>query len=68
MRYNLINARKKAHLTQKELGELMGVSDRHINSLENGTSYGSVPLWERLRELFGIPIDSLLEQTERRAT
>jgi len=65
MRINLINARKEANLTQRELGELLDVSERHINSLEAGASDGSIPLWKRLRELFSETID-LLEQVEQK--
>ena len=61
-----MNARKQAKLTQKETSDVLGVTERQYRALENGTSDGSIKLWEKLRELFGISIDSLLERTEKK--
>ena len=62
MRENLIRARKKARLTQKEISQKIGITERHYKSLEAGTSDGSVRVWQRLKEITGESIDYLLEQ------
>ena len=59
---NLIKERNKKRLTQIELARKMGVTVRHINSLEAGTSDGSVKLWKQLSKFFNVTIDYLLEQ------
>lgn len=63
-RQNLIDERKRKQLTQAEAAEIVGITTRHYNSLEAGTSDGSVKVWERLKDLFGKPIDYLLKQAE----
>ena len=65
MRENLFNARKKHNLTQQELARQIGITTRHYNSLEAGTSYGSVKIWQELKRiLHAKSIDWLLEQTD----
>lgn len=65
MRENLINLRTKRGYTQLELAELIGVTDRHYQRLEAGTSKGSVDVWETLKKiLHAKSIDWLLEQSE----
>jgi len=64
MRENLINARKKANYTQLELASKLGITDRHYQKLEAGTSKGSVDVWEKLKAiLHAKSIDWLLEQS-----
>ena len=64
MRENLINARKKAKYTQLELATKLGITDRHYQCLEAGTSKGSVDVWEKLKIiLHAKTIDWLLEQS-----
>lgn len=62
MRENLIRARKKARLTQKEISQKTGITARQYTRLEAGTSDGSVRVWQRLKEITGESIDYLLEQ------
>ena len=65
MRNNLINARKKAKYTQKQIAENLQITERQYQRLEAGTSKGSVDFWERAKILFNAKsIDYLLEQTE----
>ena len=69
MRKNLMFARKEKQLTQAELAKTLGVTQRHYNRLEAGTSNGAIPVWEKLKQITGKPIDYLLQQadeTERR--
>lgn len=63
-RENLINERKKAELTQKETALLLELSLRQYQSLEAGTSDGSMKVWRNLSRLFGKTIDYLLETTD----
>lgn len=61
-RPNLINARMEKRLTQAETAELLGVSERHYQRLEAGTSNGGIEVWQKLKEITGKSIDFLLEQ------
>lgn len=61
-RLNLINARMEKRLTQAETAELLGVSERHYQRLEAGTSNGGIEVWQKLKEITGKSIDFLLEQ------
>lgn len=63
MRQNLINKRKARKLTQVETAQIIGITVRHYNSIEAGTSDGSVKVWQKISDLFNKPIDYLLEQT-----
>lgn len=63
MRENLIHARKKYGHTQQELAEKVDITERHYQSLEAGTSDGSIKVWEKLKViLHAKSIDWLLEQ------
>lgn len=61
-RPNLINARIEKRLTQAETAKLLGVSERHYQRLEAGTSNGGIEVWQKLKEITGKSIDFLLEQ------
>ena len=63
MRTNLVNARKKLKYAQTDVSKILGISERQYQRLESGDSQGSLKIWKRLRELFGLSID-LLEQVE----
>lgn len=62
MRNNLVYERKGERFTQLELAKKLNVSVRQYGRLEAGTSAGSLKVWQKLVELFGKPIDYLLEQ------
>ena len=62
MRKNLIDARKTFGLTQNNVAQKLGVTTRHYQMIEAGTSDGSVQVWYKLKALFSITIDELLEQ------
>ena len=64
MRNNLIQARKQKGYTQVNTADLIGVTEQQYQRLEAGTSDGSIKVWERLKDLFGLTIDNLLEQVE----
>lgn len=62
MRKKLKNARKEKGYTQEEMAKYLNITLRHYQSLEAGTSEGSVGVWKRLREkLEAKSIDDLLE-------
>lgn len=62
LRINLINERKKKQLTQAETAKFAGISTRQYQSLEAGTSEGSIKVWKKLSDLFKQTIDYLLAQ------
>jgi transcriptional regulator with XRE-family HTH domain len=61
MRYNLYSERKARDFTQKEMAGRFGVTERHYQALETGTSRGSMKFWEAAKEYFKKPIDHLME-------
>ena len=65
MRKNLIAKREQEKLTQAETAKATGITTRQYQSLEAGTSDGSVKVWQKLKDLFKISIDTLLEDTTK---
>lgn len=65
MRENLTNARKNKGFTQLELANKLGITERHYQNLEAGTSGGSIKVWHELKQLLHAKsIDWLLEQSD----
>lgn len=60
MRENLKNIRIQKSYTQAELAKILGITTRQYQKLEAGTSNGTIPLWEKMRELLGKTIDYLI--------
>lgn len=54
MRQNLKNARQKAGMTQKQVAEYLGISERHYQHIETGRRIGDFTLWDMLEDLFNI--------------
>ena len=50
------------HLTQKDLGDLLNVSDKTISSWENGRTYPDISLIIKLSELFNLSLDDFLKE------
>ncbi len=46
----MIDARKKSHLTQKELAQKTGINQADISKLENGNANPTLTLLQRLAE------------------
>lgn len=68
MRENLKALRKIHNLTQDQTAHQVGITKRQYQALESGESFGSVPVWYRLKHLLGAPtIDYLLEQVDDNA-
>ncbi len=53
-RENLKKARKEAGMTQKQVAEYLGVSERHYKFMESGHTTGNVELWDKLEDLFNV--------------
>lgn len=53
--------REKASLTQKELGEKVGVSRQAINAIETGKFDPSIWLAHDLAKFFGITIEEIFD-------
>ena len=59
---NLINLRKSHKLTQLELSEKVGYSDKAISRWEHGEVLPDVTTLERLAEIYGVSFTSLFEE------
>ncbi len=53
--------RSEAGLSQSELGEKLGVSDKAVSKWENGKAKPRVDILKRISSLFGVQIDRLLD-------
>ena len=54
MRENLKKARKEAGMTQKQVAEYLGITERYYKSLESVERLGGIELWDALEDLFKI--------------
>lgn len=54
MRKNLKEARKAAGITQQQMAEHLGISDRYYKQIEAGQRTGDFILWDMLEDLLGI--------------
>ena len=61
----LIKLRREAKLSQKELGALVGVSDRAVSKWECGLSRPSLEACVTLSGIFKIPLDELVSGAKR---
>ncbi len=59
---NLINLRKSHKLTQLELSEKVGYSDKAISRWEHGEVLPDITTLERLAEIYGVSFTSLFEE------
>lgn len=55
MRKDLKEARKRAGMTQKEVAEYLGMTERAYQNIEYGKALGKITHWDMLEDLFGIP-------------
>lgn len=63
MRKNLKEARKKAGMTQKQVAEYLGISERRYQDIEYGKTLGSINHWDALEDLFQIQQRQLRKDT-----
>lgn len=61
MRKNLKEARQKAGMTQKEVAEYLGMTERAYQRVESGERLGTIETWDLLEDLFGIHQRTLRE-------
>lgn len=54
MRKNLKEARRRAGLTQRQVAEHLGISERYYRFIESGDRNGDFELWDMLEELFEV--------------
>ncbi len=52
--------RRARGLTQEQLAETLGISDRYIRDLEKGRRMGSVDLLTDFADFFGVSLDYLV--------
>ena len=57
----IYNIRKKRDITQKELADLIGVSDRTISKWENGSTVPDLETIKKLCNELGISPDSIVK-------
>lgn len=58
--------RKEKGLTQKQLGDMIGLSDRAVSRWENGIGLPDVEILLPLSEALGVTVDELLAGEEKR--
>lgn len=56
----IAECRKEKNITQKELGELLYVTDRAVSKWETGRAFPNVTLLESLGEALGVSVNELL--------
>lgn len=65
MRYErLKELRKEAHLTQRELGEVLGVNQRTYSNYEMGDRDMSPEVLIKLADYYNVSVDYILERTD----
>lgn len=68
IRLNLKKLRKQNKLTQKQLGDILGVSASTIGMYEQGRRQPTVETLVRLSEYFDKPIEKLIMQPQLNVT
>ncbi len=54
MRKNLKEARQKAGMTQKQVAEYVGITERAYQRIESGERLGTIESWDLLEDLFNV--------------
>ncbi len=52
MRKNLKEARQRAGMTQKQVAEYLGMTERAYQRLESGERLGTIETWDLMEDLF----------------
>ena len=55
--------RKEQNLTQKQLAEMLGITDKSISKWETGKGYPDISLLEPIAKVFGISITELISRS-----
>lgn len=56
----IMNAREKQRITREELAEKIGISARHLQSIEKEGQYPNFPLFIQLVTMFHISVDQYI--------
>jgi len=57
---NIKNIRMQKKLTQKQMAELIGITERHYQNYEAGTQEPSLITFKKIIEIFNVSADYLL--------
>lgn len=63
MRENLKKARQTAGMTQQKTADLLGISLRYYQQIEQGTRIGDFEIWDSLEDLFNVHQRKLREMS-----
>jgi len=61
MRQNLEQFRKQSNLTQAQIANILGISERQYRRIENKESLGTIEFWLKISAYFNTTIDYLLQ-------
>lgn len=61
---NVQRFRKEKNLTQVELAEKIGITQKHLSEIETGIKFPSAPLIENLSKTFDKPVSALFGGTD----
>ena len=64
-RANLKEARMGRKMTQQAMADYLSITLRHYQNLEDGSSIGSVSVWDALEDFFEIHQRKLREMSDR---
>ena len=64
---NIKALRKNYSLTQGQLGEIAGVTDKAVSTWENGVAVPRMAVARRISEHFGISLSEILEESDEAA-
>lgn len=63
MRQLLASKRKSLNLSQRKLGELIGLSQQAVSDIEQGLRQGKVGTWDKLEAVLKTPAKKLRDNT-----
>lgn len=61
---NIKTLRKNYSLTQGQLGEIAGVTDKAVSTWENGVAVPRMAVAQKISDHFGISLSEILEASE----
>lgn len=54
MRENLKKARIKAHMTQQQMANMLGIHERYYKAVESGERLGAIWMWDKLEDFLNV--------------
>nr|WP_326832310.1 helix-turn-helix transcriptional regulator [Olsenella porci] len=64
LRNRVTELRRRRHISQKELADVVGVTRQTINSIETGRYTASLPLAYKISHYFGLSIEEVFDFSE----